>query len=340
MNYSQLDVLKSTEDNTSDIFKFEDQVYAGYFSYSNKSGIFNYNLGLRTEYTRYQGTPENAKSFDNNYFDFFPSLNMTIKLWKDNQINVGYSRSITRPGLSMYNPFIEKLTNTTSRSGNPEIKPTYRDRVEISKNFELPSVSLNSSAYYEYAKDLVNSPSSLIKDSIYYSYPRNNENIKKIGLSISSSINIFKWFRISPGVSFSRNYADYTRTDGEKIFYNYNFSSIRLNSYVTLWYDIKANLYFSMYPGYKVTTYKAYDSYYSNLSVNKNFFDRKLSLSINVTNVIRYNPSRESFDKDIHTYSKSSPSNQIVSLSLSYNFNKYKNQKEKAPDADGGAYDY
>ena len=81
--------------------------------------------------TRFVGerTPLN---FDNNYFNFLPSVNLRFELTPDIFLRAAFSRSITRPQFTFLGGFDFNATaNVVNRAGNPDLDPYESDNYDI-----------------------------------------------------------------------------------------------------------------------------------------------------------------------------------------------------------------
>jgi len=92
-------------------YKFHDEVWAAYTTYSFKKGKWSYLLGLRVESSNYQGTLLNSKGQDSLKFNvtfplsLFPSVFTTYKLTDKQDLQLNYTRKINRPNFFQLMPF-------------------------------------------------------------------------------------------------------------------------------------------------------------------------------------------------------------------------------------------
>jgi len=94
------------------------------------------------------------------------------------------------------------------------------------------------------------------------------------------------------------------------------------------------------FPKYYTPLYISKTKISSSLSIIKNFFGNKMSLTFNLSPLIKLNKTGHSYDKTITWIYKSSPAKTFYSISVSYNFNKFKEQKIKGNGGDNGSNDY
>ncbi len=125
-------------ESRSNIFLYDENVYAGYFNYARSIGEkWSFSAGLRVEQTDATG---NLKAFDpelseppveSNYLNAFPSAGVMYKLAPEHSFSLNYGRRINRPDYNVLNPFRVQLSELSYRKGNPFLKP------EIVNNMEL-----------------------------------------------------------------------------------------------------------------------------------------------------------------------------------------------------------
>jgi hypothetical protein len=66
----------------------------------------------------------------------FPAFLLAMRMNKDNQLTVSYSRRITRPNYQDLNPFTFFLDSLTYRVGNPYLLPQFTHNIELSYAFK------------------------------------------------------------------------------------------------------------------------------------------------------------------------------------------------------------
>ncbi len=136
-------------------------VNAAYATYSSKLGNISYQLGLRAEYSKFDGELiDSAKKFGytypeklNNLFDaLFPSLFITKALSESEDIQVNYTRRIRRPNFWQMNPFVDINDPLNLRQGNPSLKPAFTNSFEFNYNKTYSSGSFLGVVYYRHTE--------------------------------------------------------------------------------------------------------------------------------------------------------------------------------------------
>jgi len=99
------------------------------------------------------------------YSCFLPSVNLQYKLSASHNIKFTYNRRINRPGIYDMNPYYRIDQNYNVSQGNPDLKPDYRDRLQLTYTWNFGSNYFSPYVYKEYYSDkvgteyrIVNSP--------------------------------------------------------------------------------------------------------------------------------------------------------------------------------------
>ncbi len=150
---TQFDVDLNTGDETidplnSDIFDYDERIFAGYMNYSNATDDYNLSVGLRVEQTNLEGqSPLTNIENTQNYLELFPNLSFQYNISDDYNVYANYNRSIARPGYANLNPFRFFLNDNYVISGNPELVPTFVDHYTVGASLFDGLLTLES--YYK-----------------------------------------------------------------------------------------------------------------------------------------------------------------------------------------------
>jgi len=146
-------------------YKNTDKVYAGYASYSNAIKNFGYMLGLRVESSEYNGTvntigkslKDSVISYSNSFpVSLFPSVFLTQKLKKDQELQLNYSRRINRPNFFQLFPFTDYSDSLNLSRGNPALIPEFTSSLELSyQKIFKGNNSFLASLYYKNTNNLI-----------------------------------------------------------------------------------------------------------------------------------------------------------------------------------------
>ena len=143
-------------------YKFHDEVWAAYTTYSFKKGRWSYLLGLRVESSNYQGTLLNAKGQDSLQFNvtfplsLFPSVFTTYKLTDKQDLQLNYTRKINRPNFFQLMPFPDYSDPQNVNIGNAGLQPEFTNSFELSyNNTYKKNANFLASLYFKHTSNLI-----------------------------------------------------------------------------------------------------------------------------------------------------------------------------------------
>lgn len=192
-------------------YKYVDRVFAAYGTYSNIVGKkFTYQLGLRLESSRYEGTLlTNGSSFQNSFpFSMFPSTFLTYKISETQDLQFSYTRRINRPNFFQLLPFVDYTDSLNINRGNPALVPEFTNSLELGyqKSFKKGH-SLLASLYFKRTEGLitrfqVKEPSPIPgRDVIINTYVNANSS-RAYGLEVTSRNPVTKWLDLTTNLNF------------------------------------------------------------------------------------------------------------------------------------------
>lgn len=87
---------------------------------------------------------------DPNYSCILPSVNLQYKISASHNLKFTYNRRINRPGIYDMNPYYRVDQNYNVSQGNPDLKPDYRDRLQLTYTRNFGSNYLSPYVYHEF----------------------------------------------------------------------------------------------------------------------------------------------------------------------------------------------
>jgi hypothetical protein len=190
-NYNE--VTKDYEVNpyqTND-FKYNQDIYSIYNSYSAKWDKWNAKAGLRLEHTTvYANFVSTASTVNQDYNNFIPSLSVQLNL-KNSSISLGYTDRISRPGIYQLNPFVDYSNPNFISTGNPNLQPEVNHSFEI--NYSIFSKnSITAGLSYSFSNNSIQNVTSLqavssngITDTVSVATFENLGSNKNLGLNLN-----------------------------------------------------------------------------------------------------------------------------------------------------------
>ncbi len=322
----------------SNLFKYDENVIAGYVSWSQEIGNFSYKVGLRHETTFLSSDLASDTSvFKQEYSRLYPSVHLMQKVGETNVYLLSYSRRIDRPSPWQLNPFTDYNDPLSLRSGNPYLQPEDIHSIEAGYKKIWSFLTLNLTAYYRYIGNQINRYTE-IENGITHSTFQNFGTAEEYGLETILSIRPAEWWDITTTLN------TYQATLS-------NFGALEVANTKTFRFRAQWNSQFSLPREYTIQVTGHYTAPFKsaqteisafrtiNLAFAKSFLDKKLRVSVSARDIFGWmrfkgNMQINSQISELMTWHWDS---RRVGLSISYSFGK-QSQKNARPYRDGGSY--
>ena len=185
-------------DQFNNEMQYEEGIYAAYLIYGDKPSSFGYQFGIRTEYSDITTSlAEDGTENPRSYLDWFPSAHFTYDLSEKDQVQLSYSRRISRPRFRHLLPFYGYSDNRSLWQGNPDLNPEYTNSFEIGYLKYLEKGSIMSSLYYRYRTDIIQRITEIDSNNISLAYPINLGFQNAYGLEIGLNYDPVKWLQVN-----------------------------------------------------------------------------------------------------------------------------------------------
>lgn len=322
---NRADVYNSGNDMLSDSnAKVKENNTAAFVELSQSFGKLMLMAGLRYEHTDNSYYEYGIKMEQQSlvYNDLFPSVMASYPLGKVNT-RLSYSRKITRPAFSQLNSNIEYINRYTYQSGNPFLKPSYRDYLSFSANYKWLMLMVDFTHYSDYIM------------SVYTEYPENPE-IALLKKENSKSYNEFQAvMSLSPtfGIyhptlmgavrvqSFEMNFC------GNTIQLDKPIGIIRLNNAIQLLFDVWMNADFSWRTSGNAENMELGSSHQIDLSVYKSFANDSWSIKVQCDDLLNSASTDVVLKSDIREFKmKKILDTRNLSITVRYKFNTTKSK--------------
>jgi len=192
-------------------YNFDDNVYAGYVTFSQKLNKFTYQLGGRIESSEYTGTlVDSNQTFKSSYpFSFFPSVYLTQKINDAQDLQLNYSRKINRPNFFQLIPYYNYSDSLNISRGNPALIPEFTNLFELSYQVNLKGGNnIITTAYFRNTENLIanfqyrdKNPNPDINDSILISTFANANRSNAYGIEATASNKITNWWSLTTNIN-------------------------------------------------------------------------------------------------------------------------------------------
>ena len=190
-------------------YQSEDHVLAGYTTYTNQLKSFGYQLGLRVESSGYDGElMKTGEQFSNSFpLSFFPSVFLSQKMKKEQELQFNYTRRINRPNFFQLSPFTDSSDFLNPRKGNPDLEPEFTNSLEVSyqKIFKNKDNFL-ASLYFKHTDNLITGYQEKFtspvngEDYVLHTYINANSSYVT-GLEFTMKNKVAKWWDLTSNLN-------------------------------------------------------------------------------------------------------------------------------------------
>ena len=173
----------------SNRFELDETTVALYASYQFRLNE-NWSMlgGLRTEFTKMDFSQLNgAPDASNRYVNYIPSLFATYRVSDNTNIRLSYAHRIRRPGAGDLNPFVVYRDEFNVSSGNPNLKPTNSDSLELGYETRVGGLDTNLRGYYRKDTGLISERKMFISDTVILTTKDNAGSNQSGGLEFTLS---------------------------------------------------------------------------------------------------------------------------------------------------------
>ncbi len=314
-------------------------IHSLYGTYSGELAGFQYQGGLRAEYTDRKLSSDKDYLYDK--LDFFPTVHITRQLPNNQQLQTSYSRRINRPEMWSLNPSPSYMDNYMMEVGNPELVPQITNSYELNYMWFNKVGFLSAEAYYRHNKNSFTTDLTLQQDGRMRITNINLGSSLAYGVELSSNLTLSEYFN----TFLSANLYNYT-IDNEYISENIDNSMFRSD------FTLNANIMPIKNTRLQVTGFyrspsvthqgRASGFYGVNLALNQDFMERQLSVTLSVRDVFKTMAySFEATGQESKTNYTYNMEQQVFMLSLRYRINNYQNNRHRedvAPQGGGGMF--
>lgn len=333
--YSGANAIDAVADETLfNHFFYNQDIHAIYATYSGKIRKLGYQVGLRGENSRIStkslalGEAEKEVSpYKKNYFSLFPSVFLSYALPKENEIQVNYTRRISRPWGGQLNSFVNITDSANISFGNPHLSPQYSNAFELNyiKNWENHMLSF--SGYYRSTDDVIQRIRFLDGNVMKTTYENiaktRSAGIELVGknklftfLDLTTTVNLY--YSKLDGFSYQPSGAEEPVIGESQKDFSWN---ARMIANVILPYSISLQLTGNYNSKQLVAQGHREANYSLDAGLRKSFLNRKISVSINARDILDSRKwhtitSGAGFEQD----SKSWRGGRQFGLTLTYSF--------------------
>ncbi len=328
----------NTSDNRrSNSFKYTENISSVYLQAAKTIEKVVIKSGIRMEHTNMQGTQlvPNTQKFTIKRTDFFPYAYLSRPLFTifkyDMNAYLVYRKSISRPGYELLNPFSKFVDNYLSEVGNPNLKPQFTETYEANISFEdQPILAFGR-----------NNTKGIFTNVIYQNPANPSEALRTYDNLGTNTENFFRFTAaIPPGgkyffvVGGQRNFNTYNGLyEGKPLVFSnkswnlYTYHQLKIDKLSTFtmqgWLQLGGLYQF----------YELNDFGQLNASINRQFFKRKLQITLSARDIFRTNKAEFKLNQGtVNANGNRISDTRRFGLNLRYNFGIRKKDEQTNPD--------
>ncbi|OUJ70543.1 TonB-dependent receptor domain-containing protein [Hymenobacter crusticola] len=330
-------------------YRYERNVHAGYATYQAEVGKWNYQGGLRAEYTNLTGNVvPSFGNFNQHFLNVFPSATVARTLAGDQRVQLSYSRRLNRPDFMQFLALPIYSDQRNYRIGNPNIRPEYVNAFELGHQVSLGQMSLTSTLFWRQTNQSLQSIREIDTaatrlsgqpDFITRTSYRNFGQTNNYGAELSITQPVAKWWKITASGSFFRNELTSFSGDGRNRA-NYTGTARLMNTFnPTKTLDVQLT---SNYRGAVITAQGRMASVYStDVALRQRLFNDKAALTLRLSDI--FNTKRqytELYSEGLTANFHNKRETRVGYLGFTYYFGNSKPAKkiEQGPKSGGGGF--
>ncbi len=268
-----------------------------------------------------------------NYYCFLPSVNLQYKFSASHNLKFTYNRRINRPGIYDMDPYYKIGQNYDITQGNPDLKPDYRDRLQLTYTWNFGSNYFSPYIYKEYFTNKIGRRYLVINS------PVNNELT-----TITKPFNLLSGYETGGGINAMLWFVNINARIYKGHFNEYNGQSIFIPSVDYFSYSITSYAFAPLAKNKKTTAFvfmsfngvnrnaqsKTYSIPFYGLGMQQQIKDHSFGIfyllpfsrNINFQKTLTQTPAYDS--RNVIGFDVSN----FIQFSYSYKFNKGKNVKK------------
>ena len=278
-------------------YKHQNDILAAYLGYGLKWKKISGRLGLRYEFTHQEVKYRLGKgdSFQKDFNDLVPSASIGYQLSELSNLRLGYNLRIYRPGIWYLNPYLDDSNPSNPSQGNPNLTSEKSHNLDLSYSNFTQKFNINVGVHYSFTNNSIEHVNTLIPDTeiaglsnptgkeVLYSTYHNMGKSRSLGLNAYANWNATSTTRVYLNLNGSYVYmkgAGNLKNDGWSVF---AYGGIQQ----TLPKDWRISLNLMGQTPWIMLQGKSSSFFDYNLSVNKSFLKKRLTLSVYAANFFK-----------------------------------------------------
>ena len=304
--------------------KIEENSMAAFVQLMQRLNKLTLIAGLRNEYldSRYYESGVKMGDESRTYSDLFPSLMLMYPL-KNVRARLSYSRNINRPAFSQLSGNVKYINRYTYESGNPYLKPSYRDNLSLALNYKWLTGMIDYARVHDY---IITSYSSYKDDPTIALLRKDNaRGYDNLSLMVSAAPTFGKYHPQLMLATQMQNLEVQYRGETKKM--NSPMAIVRFNNAINLPFDSWLNADFSWRSAGDTENIHLAQSWQFDISLYKAFWNDRLTIKLACTDLFGSIRQKATIYSDIREiYLDKRLDTRNLELTVRYNFNPAKSK--------------
>lgn len=285
-------------------YQYNEDVYAFYYSVEKEiSNKLTGKIGLRYEQAQVKSISDKPENNYKKQFDgIYPTAYLMYQASENSSFTLNYSRRVQRPFLWFLNPALVKQNDYFYTIGNPDLKPSNSDNIELEYAYKDLTVT---SIYYRNENGLFEQVQLFDPETkITTAKPFNIGKTYSIGFSENLNIKPTKWWKLNATADIF-----YRKTTGGIPELSYSIDGLNGEFRITNNLDLnrKKTLIANYTYAYETKSVWGLDRYGEfsrhNVGLRAMIFEKKLQFSVNINNLFNNkNSSYSTKSNNIESY--------------------------------------
>ena len=263
-------------------YKHQNSIGALYGTFSQTLGKFTLKAGLRYEFTSQDVTYNkgNGEDFSLTYNNWVPNFTLSYAPAFGSNLTLNYNMRISRPGISVLNPYRNTQDLHNISFGNPNLEVETSHNFQFTYNYFSAKAMFNASLRYSYLDNGIESY-SFLEDNVLYSTYGNIGQRQNTALSLFASLSLTPKTRLT--LNSTTSYIDLRASQ-----MGYKNSGLQemtmINLQQTLPWDLKLSAMFMVNTPSVTLQGKSAGMNMHMLGLTKTFLNDRLSVGVNTVN--------------------------------------------------------
>jgi hypothetical protein len=186
--------IQLMHDANSKDFNYSENIFAAYGTIGYKHAKLDVNFGLRIE----NSTSDMVNKFNTSFLSALPYGSLNYKLSSNQNIQMTYSRSITRPNIYQLNPSILSDDPFSVHEGNSSLSPELRSSLYIEHSIRMNNNYLSTRLFYNRVKDAINNLTFINDTAAFETRVYNLGAISQYGIQFTGALKLCKIISFNP----------------------------------------------------------------------------------------------------------------------------------------------